>query len=234
MATVDVDVKKLLESGAHFGHKTSRWHPKMAPFIHTKKNGIHIIDLTKTAEALGEASEFISQTVASGKQVLLVGTKRQSQAIVKQLAEETKMPYVTERWMGGTLTNWNTIGNRVKQLKDLEARMASGEIANKYKKLEIQRFQEDIDSMNTYYGGIKEMNSRPGAVVIFDVVNDSLAVKEAVKLKIPVVGVCDTNADPTLVKYPIPANDDAIKAIQFIADQVKVAVDLGKSKIKKQ
>ena len=234
MATTEVDLKKLLESGAHFGHKTSRWHPKMASFIHSKKNGIHIIDLTKTAQAIEEAAEFLTQTAAAGKQILLVGTKRQSQAIVKKLAEETKMPYVTERWMGGVLTNWNTIGERVKHLKDLEARMANGELSNKYNKLEVQRFQEEIDHMNTFYGGIKEMNSRPGAIVIFDIVNDNLAVKEATKLKIPVVGVCDSNANPTLVKYPVPANDDAIKAIQLIADYIKVAIDLGKSKIKKQ
>ena len=232
MATTEVDVKKLLEAGAHFGHKTSRWHPKMAPFIHSKKNGIHIIDLTKTAVALEEAGDFVSQTVAAGKQVLLVGTKRQSQAIVKKLAEDTKMPFVTERWMGGTLTNWNTIGGRVKHLKELEARMASGELVNKYNKLEVQRFQEEIDNMNTFYGGIKEMNSKPGAVVVFDIVNDSLAVKEAVKLNIPVVGVADTNSDPTQVKYPIPANDDAIKAIQLIADHIKVCIEQGKSKIK--
>ncbi len=232
MATTEVDVKKLLESGAHFGHKTSRWHPKMAPFIHSKKNGIHIIDLTKTAVALEEACEFVAQTVAAGKQVLLVGTKRQSQAIVKQLAEETKMPYVTERWMGGILTNWNTIGGRVKHLKELESKMTTGELTNKYNKLEVQRFQEEIDNMNTFYGGIKEMNSKPGAVIVFDIVNDNLAVKEAVKLNIPVVGVADTNSNPSLVKYPIPANDDAIKAIQLIADYIKASIELGKSKIK--
>ena len=232
MATTEVDVKKLLESGAHFGHKTSRWHPKMAPFIHSKKNGIHIIDLTKTAVALEEACEFVAQTVAAGKQVLLVGTKRQSQAIVKQLAEETKMPYVTERWMGGILTNWNTIGWRVKHLKELESKMTTGELTNKYNKLEVQRFQEEIDNMNTFYGGIKEMNSKPGAVIVFDIVNDNLAVKEAVKLNIPVVGVADTNSNPSLVKYPIPANDDAIKAIQLIADYIKASIELGKSKIK--
>jgi len=142
------------------------------------------------------------------------------------------MPYVTERWMGGILTNWNTIGGRVKHLKELESKMTTGELTNKYNKLEVQRFQEEIDNMNTFYGGIKEMNSKPGAVIVFDIVNDNLAVKEAVKLNIPVVGVADTNSNPSLVKYPIPANDDAIKAIQLIADYIKASIELGKSKIK--
>ena len=134
MAT-DVDIKQLLEAGAHFGHKTSRWHPKMAPYIHSKRGGTHIIDLTKTVEGLETALDFLSQTASAGKQVLMVGTKRQAQDIVKKLAEDTKMPFVTERWLGGMITNWNTIGGRVKHLQDLENRMASGELANKYKKV---------------------------------------------------------------------------------------------------
>lgn len=232
MAT-NVDIKQLLEAGAHFGHKTSRWHPKMAPYIHSKRNGTHIIDLTKTVTNLEEALSFIAQTAGAGKQILLVGTKRQSQDIIKQLAADTGMPFVTERWLGGMLTNWNTIGGRVKHLKDLEARMASGELAGKYSKLEVQRFQEEIDQMNLIYGGIKEMNSRPGAVFIVDIVNDANALREAVKMNIPVVALTDTNADPTLVKYPIPANDDAIKTIQLIADYVKSAIETGKAKTAK-
>lgn len=231
MAT-DVDIKQLLEAGAHFGHKTSRWHPKMAQYIHSKRNGTHIIDLTKTVTNLEEALSFISKTAADGKQVLLVGTKRQAQDIVKKLAEDTGMPYVTERWLGGMLTNWNTIGGRVKHLKDLEAKMASGELANKYNKLEVQRFQEEIDQLNVLYGGIKEMHARPGAVFVVDVVNDQNAVREATKMKLPIVALVDTNADPTLVTYPIPANDDAIKTIQLIADYVKSAIEEGKAKSK--
>src|SRR5438067_1064119 len=134
MAT-DVDIKQLLEAGAHFGHKVSRWHPKMAPYLHSKRGGTHIIDLTKTVDGLETALNFLSDTAASGKQVLLVGTKRQAQDIVKAAAQATGQPYVTERWLGGMLTNWNTIGGRVKHLKDLEARMASGELASKYGKL---------------------------------------------------------------------------------------------------
>ena len=230
MATVDVDIKKLLEAGAHFGHKTSRWHPKMAEYIHSKRGGSHIIDLTKTVAGLENALEFVSKTVSEGKQVLFVGTKRQAQDIVKKLAEDTNMPFVTERWLGGMLTNWPTIGGRVKHLKDLEAKMESGELANKYNKLEVQRFQEEIDQMNTLYGGIKNMNGRPGAVFIIDIVHDANAVKEARKLNVPIVALVDTNADPSLVNYPIPCNDDAIKALQLVADYLRQAVEAGKAK----
>jgi small subunit ribosomal protein S2 len=233
MATVDVDIKKLLESGAHFGHKTSRWHPKMASYIHSKRNGTHIIDLTKTVANLETALDFVSQTAANGKQILFVATKRQAQDIIKKLAEDTGMPYVTERWLGGMLTNWNTIGGRVKHLKDLEARMASGELANKYNKLEVQRYQEEIDQLNSVYGGIKEMNSRPGAVFIIDITHDTNAVREANKLHIPIVALTDTNADPSQVTYPVPANDDAIKTIQLVADYVQQAIEIGKSKAAK-
>jgi small subunit ribosomal protein S2 len=229
---VDVDIKQLLEAGAHFGHKTSRWHPKMAQYIHSKRDGTHIIDLTQTVANLEEALSFISKTVSEGKQVLLVGTKRQSQDIVRGLAEDTKMPFVTERWLGGMLTNWNTIGGRVKHLKELEEKMANGELANKYNKLEVQRFQEEIELMNINYGGIKEMHARPGAVFIFDIVTDVNAVREARKMNLPIVALVDTNADPSLVNYPIPANDDAIKTIQLIADYLKSAIETGKSKIK--
>ncbi len=228
MATVDVDIKQLLEAGAHFGHKTSRWHPKMAPYIHSKRGGSHIIDLTKTVAGLEEALNFVAKTTGEGKQILLVGTKRQAQDIIKQLAEETGMPYVTNRWLGGMLTNWPTIGGRVKHLKDLEAKMASGELANRYSKLEVQRFQEEIIQMNSLYGGIKNMAARPGAVFVADVNHDMNAVKEARKLHVPIVAIVDTNADPTLATYPIPANDDAIKTIQLIADYLKQAIDQGK------
>jgi small subunit ribosomal protein S2 len=233
MATVDVDIKKLLEAGVHFGHKTSRWHPKMAPYIHSKRAGSHIIDLNKTVDGLEKALDFIAQTVGEGKQVLFVATKRQAQDIVKQLAEDVKQPFVTERWLGGMLTNWPTISGRIKHLTDLEDKMASGELGNKYSKLEVQRFQEEIDAMNEIYGGIKKLDKRPGAVFVFDVVSDVNAVKEARKLGLPIVALVDTNADPTVANYPIPANDDAIKAIQLIADYVKQAVEAGKTRAAK-
>lgn len=230
MASVDVDIKKLLEAGAHFGHKASRWHPKMAPYIHSKRDGTYIIDLAQTVTALDSALSFIEKTSSQGKQVLIVGTKRQAREIAQKLAEETKMPFVTERWLGGMLTNQNTIGARVKYLKDLEAKQESGQLAAKYNKLELQRHQEEIDQMNHIYGGIKNMAARPGAVFVFDVVTDQNAVKEAKKLNIPIVGLVDTNADPTDITYPIPANDDAIKTLQLMADYVKQAIENGKNK----
>ena len=229
MAT-EVDVKQLLEAGAHFGHKTSRWHPKMAPYIHSKRGGIHIIDLTKTVPALEEALEFLSKTAGEGKQILFVGTKRQAKDIIKKLAEDTNMPYVTERWLGGMLTNVATIGGRVKHLKDQETKMASGALEAKYSKLEVQRFQEEIDHMNFVYSGIKDLNGKPGAVFISDVLNDVNAVREAKKLGLKTVAIVDTNTDPTDIDYPIPANDDAIKTIQLIADYIKDAVLAGKTK----
>lgn len=227
---VAVDIKALLAAGAHFGHKTSRWHPKMAPYIHSKRNGSHIIDLAKTVEGLEEALSFISKTAGEGKQILLVATKRQAQDIVRQAADDTKMPYVTERWLGGMLTNAATIQGRVKRLHDLETKMTSGELANKYNKLEVQRFQEEIDELNRVYGGIKNMASRVGAVFVIDVVNDVNAVREARKLGLPIVALVDTNADPTDITYPVPANDDAIKSIQLIVDYVKQAIEEGKAK----
>jgi len=231
MAT-NVDIKQLLEAGAHFGHKTERWHPKMSQYIHSKRNGSHIIDLTKTVEGLDKALSFLTKTASESKQILLVGTKRQAQDIIKQTAIETGMPYVTERWLGGNLTNWNTIGGRVKHLQDLENRMESGELDNKYNKLEVQRFQEEIDDMNVTYGGVKELNNRPGAMFIVDIVNDANALREAIKMNIPVVALVDTNADPSLVTYPIPANDDAIKTIELITGYVKTAILTGKAQVK--
>lgn len=227
-----VDIKELLEAGAHFGHKTERWHPKMAQYIHSKRGGSHIIDLTKTVSKLEEALAFVEEVASKNKQVLFVGTKRQAQDIVKKLAEDTKQPFVTERWLGGMLTNWNTIGGRIKHLVDLETKMASGELASKFNKLEVQRFQEEIDSMNEIYGGIKELNARPGVMVVFDIVHDQNAVKEAQKLGLPIVGICDTNSDPTGIDYVIPCNDDAIKALQLVANHLAGAVEAGRAKSK--
>jgi small subunit ribosomal protein S2 len=232
MAT-QVDIKELLNAGAHFGHKTSRWHPKMAPYIHSKREGSHIIDLTKTVEKLEDALAFIEKTTAAGKQVLIVGTKRQAHDIAKTLAEETSMPYVVERWLGGMLTNYNTINVRIKHLKDLETKMANGELANKYNKLEVQRFQEEIDFMNIQYGGIKEMNAKLGAVFVFDPSEDKNAVLEAKKLGVPVIALTDTNADPSQVTYAIPCNDDAIKTLNLIAGYIKQAIESGRAKATK-
>lgn len=227
-----IDIKKLLEAGAHFGHKTSRWHPGMSPYIHSKREGNHIIDLTKTVEGLDAALAFLEATAAEGKQILLVSTKRQAKDVVKAVADATGMPYVTERWLGGMLTNQNTIGARIRRLKELESRMATGELAAKYSKLEVQRMAEEIESMNNLYGGIKDMHARPGAVFVVDVITDDIPVREARKLKIPVVALIDTNGDPRLADYPIPCNDDATKAIQLVLEYVQNAILAGKAKVK--
>jgi small subunit ribosomal protein S2 len=227
------DIKALFETGAHFGHKTSRWNPKMAKFIHSKRGDSHIIDLAQTVEGIEKAQDFLAGVAASGRQVLFVGTKKQAKEVVKAVAESLGQPYVTERWLGGMLTNYNTIGTQIKRLKQLEKRMETGELANRYSKLEVQRFQEQIDLDNIKYGGIKDMKGRPGAVIVTDVVADKNAVAEAIKLHIPVVGIADTNANPQGIEYVIPANDDAIKSLELILDYLASAVQEGAAKIKK-
>lgn len=222
-----VDIKTLFEAGAHFGHKTSRWHPAMKNFIHSSRSGIHIIDLDKTVKLLSAATDFVAKTASEGKSIMLVGTKRQAREIVGKTAEATGQPFVNLRWFGGLLTNHKTMQERVKRLKDLESRMASGELANRYSKLEVQRYQEEIDRLNRDFGGIKDMSGLPGAVVVFDAVDDNTAVREANKLGIPVVAVVDSNADPRQVDYPIPANDDAVKTLQLVADQIAEAIKTG-------
>jgi small subunit ribosomal protein S2 len=224
---VSVDIKALLEAGVHFGHKTSRWHPKMAPYIHSKRQDSHIIDLVKTVEGLDAALPFITKTVASGKKVLFDGTKKQAKDIVKAAAEKVNQPYVTERWVGGMLTNVATMNQQMKKLRDLEKRMDSGDLEKRYSKLEVQRFQEEIDELNHKYGGIKDLNGKPGAVIVLDVISDANAVKEAKTLGVPVVAVVDTNADPSVADYVIPANDDAIKGLSLLLDYFTAAVAEG-------
>ena len=225
---VKVDIKQLLEAGVHFGHKTSRWHPKMAPYIHSKRQDSHIIDLVKTVEGLDAALPFLTSVAAAGKPILFVATKKQSKEIVKQTAEELGQPYMVNRWLGGTLTNTGTMTKQIKKLKDLERNMASGAFEKKYNKLEVQRFQEDIDALNFKYGGIKDMSGKPGAVIITDMIGDINAIKEAKTLGIPVIALADTNVDPTPADYIIPANDDAIKGVSVILDYIKQAIAEGK------
>jgi small subunit ribosomal protein S2 len=227
---VDVDIKQLLEAGVHFGHKTSRWHPKMAPYIHSKRQDSHIIDLTKTVEGLDKALPFLTGVAASGKQILFVGTKKQAKDAVKTAAEKVGQPYVTERWIGGMLTNVATVNQQVKKLRDLEKRMDSGDLEKRYSKLEVQRFGEEIAELNIKYGGIKDLNGRPGALIVTDVLVDDGAVREAKVLGIPVVAIVDTNADPSGIDYVVPANDDAIKGTTLLLDYFAAAVAEGKSK----
>ena len=231
---VKADIKELLAAGAHFGPKTSRWHPKMAPYIHSKRQGAHIINLEKTVEALDEALPELTKLASKGEKVLFVGTKKQMKDMVKEIAESVDMPYVTVRWVGGMLTNVETVSKQIRKLKDLERRMASGELEKRYSKLEVQRFQEEIDVLNERYGGIKDMNKQPVAVIVADTIQDKNAIKEAKTLKIPVFAICDTNSDPTEVDYPIPANDDAIKSVKTILEYFAAAVKEGKAKVAKQ
>lgn len=226
---MSADIKQLFEAGVHFGHQTSRWNPKMAKYIYGKKDGIHIINLDQTVAQLDRASDFLKEVAGRGRQVLFVGTRKQTKEIVKSAAESVGMPYVTERWLGGMLTNQHTIVSQIKKLKLLEKRMASGELANRYSKLEVQRIQEEIDTLNTRYGGIKEMRGKPGAMVVLDAVTDRNAITEAQKLRVPVVAVCDSNANPTGIDYVIPANDDALAGLRLIIDQLVKAVKDGSS-----
>lgn len=226
---MSADIRQLFEAGVHFGHQTSRWNPKMAKYIYGKKDGIHIINLDQTVAQLDRASDFLKEVAGRGRQVLFVGTRKQTKEIVKSAAESVGMPYVTERWLGGMLTNQHTIVSQIKKLKLLEKRMASGELANRYSKLEVQRIQEEIDTLNIRYGGIKEMRGKPGAMVVLDAVTDRNAITEAQKLRVPVVAVCDSNANPTGIDYVIPANDDALAGLRLIVDQLAEAVKDGSS-----
>ena len=226
--TVNVDMKALLEAGAHFGHKTSRWHPKMAPYIHSKRQDAHIINLEKTVDGLEAALPKITEIVKVGKKVLFVGTKKQMKDIVKEAADSVEMPYVTVRWVGGTLTNVTTVNRQIKKLKDLERRMESGELESRYSKLEVQRFQEEIDLLNERYGGIKDMTEQPAALIVIDANEDKNAIKEANMLNIPVFAITDTNVDPSNIDFVIPANDDAIRATKLILDYFVEAIKEGK------
>ncbi len=225
---VTVDMKALFEAGAHFGHKTSRWHPKMSQYIHSKKGDTHIINLDKTVANLDKALAFTTDLAKNSKKVLFVGTKKQLKDIVKTAAESAEMPYVTNRWVGGTLTNVETVNKQIRKLKDLEKKMATGELESRYSKLEVQRFQEEIDTLNERYGGIKEMAEQPAAVIVTDAIEDKNAIKEANRLRIPVIAICDTNVDPSGVTYVIPMNDDAVKAEELVLNYFVEAIKEGK------
>jgi len=210
-----IPMKSLLEAGVHFGHRTRRWHPKMRPFIFTERNGIHIIDLQQTVGKLEEAYNFVRDTVADGGQVLFVGTKRQAQETVLQESVRAQMPYVSNRWLGGTLTNFRTIRSRIDHLIKLEERQASGDL-DKLAKKEALTLTREMQRLQARLGGLKEMRRLPKALFIVDVRHEGNAILEATILGIPIVAMCDTNADPDPIAYPIPSNDDAIRAVKLI------------------
>jgi len=218
-----VSMKALLEAGVHFGHPTRRWNPKMRRFIFTQRNGIHILDLQKTVERLEEALRFVRETVAQGGTILFVGTKRQARDIIEEEAKRCGMPYVNTRWLGGTLTNFHTIQSRIDYLVRLEDAKARGELARLSKK-EAARLERIIQKLNRHLVGLKEMTRLPSALYIVDAAREQIAVAEARRLGIPVVAMADTNCDPDLIDYPIPSNDDAVRAIKLITSQVADAV----------
>jgi small subunit ribosomal protein S2 len=228
----NVTLKELLESGAHFGHQTRRWNPKMGNYIFGVRGGIHIIDLTKTSTQLEEALKFAEKTTANGGQILFVGTKRQAKGLVKEAAESANQPYVTERWLGGMITNYRTISTQVNRLKKLEAQLESGEIAAKYNKKETLDLTNEAARLQNIFGGIKHMQGLPAALFVVDVPRENIAVLEARKLGIPVIAITDTNADPDLIDYVIPANDDAIKAVKVITEAIAAAAKTGAASYK--
>jgi small subunit ribosomal protein S2 len=217
-----VTMKQLLEAGVHFGHQSRRWNPKMAKYIFTERNGIYIIDLKKTLRLLREGMKFVKEGVAQGKKVLFVGTKKQARDSIEQAAKACGMFYVNNRWLGGMLTNFNTIRKSILRLIALE-KMETDDTLKRYTKKEISRFQHEKDSLAKNLAGVKNMSELPGIVFIVDPHKESIAVHEANKLKIPIVGIVDTNCDPDVINYVIPGNDDAIRAIKLMADQIKFA-----------
>ena len=218
-----ITMKQLLEAGVHFGHQTRRWNPKMAPYIFTERNGIYIIDLQKTVKMIDDAYAFMKEVAESGKPVLFVGTKKQAQAAIRDEALRCDMFYVNQRWLGGMLTNYKTISQRIKRLYEIEAMEEDGTF-DKLSKKEVGKLRLEYEKLEKYLGGIKEMKGMPGAIFVVDPKKEKIAVNEAKKLNIPVVGIVDTNCDPDDVDYIIPANDDAIRAVKLIAGCMADAV----------
>ncbi len=212
---LSIGVKELLEAGVHFGHQTKRWNPKMKPFIFDARNGIHIIDLSKTLQQLERACSFMAETIRKGDQVLFVGTKKQAQQAIRDAATSCGQFHVTERWLGGTLTNYKTIRRSVARLREIEKMEADGSISN-YVKQEQSRYRREAARMTKYFEGIRDMEKHPAAMFVVDIKREQNAVAEARRLKIPIVAVVDTNCDPELVDYPIAGNDDAIRSVRMI------------------
>jgi small subunit ribosomal protein S2 len=216
-------MKQLLEAGVHFGHQTRRWNPKMAPYIFTERNGIYIIDLQKTVGMIDKAYDFLKDVAATGKPILFVGTKKQAQNAVQEEAARCGEYYVSERWLGGMLTNYKTISERIKRLKTIEKMEENGTF-DKLSKKEVTKLRTEHDKLEKNLGGIRDMDGMPAAMFVVDPKKEHIAVKEAKRLGIPVVGIVDTNCDPDDVDYVIPANDDAIRAVKLITSKMADAV----------
>jgi len=225
----NLDPKEMVRAGLHFGHRTSRIHPKMKPYIFGVRNTVHIIDLEKTAEKFKEALQFIKKLISENKVLLFVGTKIQIRKLVKDVAKACDLPCITERWLGGTLTNFKTIKKRIEYFKEMEEKKKKGEF-EKYTKKERAKIDQELKNLELKFGGIKNLEKLPDAVFILDMKNDSLAVKEARKKGLMIIAVADSNADPTLADYPIPANDDAISSVEYILEKVKETILKSKTK----
>jgi small subunit ribosomal protein S2 len=220
---IKINVDEMAGAGVNFGHKVSKLHPRMKPFIAGIKNNVHLFDLEKTAKELENALKFISKIISEGKTLLLVGTKVQMKSFVKSMAEECNLPYVTERWLGGTFTNFETITKRVNYFKDLEKRKAIGDF-EKYTKKERMGLEKEIELLKIKFEGIKNMAKLPDAVFIFDIQKDETCLREAKRKGIKIIAICDTNTDPGKVDYPIPANDDAISSVKYILEKTKEVI----------
>jgi len=223
MSKFGINKEEMLEAGLNFGHRTSRVNPKIKPYISSVRNGVHLFDLDKTAEKLEQALEFIEKLISEGKSLLVVGTKIQSKDLVKEFAEECNLFYINQRWLGGTFTNFKTMKKRLSYFKELEEKKKKGEL-DKYTKLERLKIDKELKDLEIKFGGIKEMNLLPDAILVMDMKKDALAVKEARVKGIKVIGLADTNIDPTLADYVIPANDDAINSIKYILEKIKQVI----------
>lgn len=223
----------LLEAGVHFGHKTKRWNPKMKPYIYGTRNGITIFDLTITMKQLAEACNFLRDTAANGGQILFVGAKRQAQECVREVAERLNMPYMCDRWLGGTLTNQKVVLTRVQFMKKIQAQEADGSL-EKLPKKEVAGLKRELGKLQTALGGIADLTKLPDAVVVIDVAREHIAVREAAKLGIPVVAVVDSNCDPDAVDYVIPGNDDALRSIKVLVDTMAASIEDGLSVLGKK
>ena len=228
----DVSIQDLLEAGLHFGHRTKRWNPKMRKFLFGQKNGIYIIDLEQTLDGLQKARQFIYDTVARGRQILFVGTKKQAQEALKTIAVQTKQPYVVNRWLGGTLTNNETIRKSIARMREIEQMEKDGSI-NSLPKKEVAKIRHEAKKLQFNLSGIADMQGNPGALFVVDVNCEAIAVAEANRLHIPVIALVDANVDPDPIDYPIPANDDAIRGIKLIADLVGITVQQAASEYSK-